>query len=278
MFSRYLKWEYLKIKFQEYSFKYQRIDDLYPGDMVGIIASTHGDIDAYKEILRYLESRNCKMVFHAGDIMDEHGGSIECLAETLENPKIHPVLGNHDLLILRKDYIHNYMDEYIKLANNAYNSILKHPDLEKKITNIPIKIDTKYFSIVHESVDAPYYAKMTKKRKKTHQFGQSVDENAYAVFSGSLKHPYFIGSDHAGYIIDSKNMTYPRFLKPDTVLNISGSKIISVPSVSLSKDSNYKSGCCVVRINDDASIKVEMINLNIDTKYIMNYDKALVSI
>jgi predicted phosphodiesterase len=278
MFSNYLKWEYLKIKFQEYFFKYQRIDDLYPNDTVAIIASTHGDITAYKKILDYLEERKCKMIFHAGDIMDEHGGAVECLVETLENPKIYPVLGNHDLLILKKDYIHNYMDNYISLAKVAYNKILKTPDLEKKVMEIPIKIDTKYFSIVHESVDSPYYAKLTKKRKKNHQFGQSVDENAAAVFSGSLKHPYFIGADHAGYIIDAKNMTYPRYLKPGTKFDIFGSKIISVPSVSLSKDANYQSGCVIVKINENGSLNIEMVNLNIETNYIINYEKELVTL
>lgn len=264
---KYFNLDYIKLRLQEKSFNYQRVDDIYPGDIIGIIASSHGDINALNYMIEYLRGRGTKKIFHAGDIMDEHGGASECLAVTLENPDIYPVLGNHDLLILKKDYIHDYMEEYIKLANRTYNKIIEIPDLVEKILNIPVKIDTNYFSIVHESVDPPYYAKLTKKRKKNHQFGQAVDENVFAVFSGSLKHPYFIGSDHSGYIIEPENPLKLKYLKPGEILNVIGSKVISVPSISIPKDRYYNCGSILLTINNNASLTIEMINLDNITTY-----------
>ncbi|HOK41035.1 MAG TPA: metallophosphoesterase [bacterium] len=259
---KYLNWDYLRLKLQERNFVYQRIEDINIGDKVGIIASSHGDISALKKVVEYLiEKKEVKIIFHAGDIMDEHGGAIECLVEVLENKYIYPVLGNHDLLILNKDYIHNYVDSYLELAKKTYNKIIETPELVSKILEIPVKIDTNYFSIVHESVDPPYYAKLTKKKKKHHELGQSVDENIYAVFSGALKHPYFIGSDHSAYILDTKNYLRPKHIKPDTKITVSGSKVISIPSISISKDKYYNCGGVVATINNDNSLTLEFFDL-----------------
>jgi len=167
-----------------------------------------------------------------------------------------PITGNHDLLIIHQDSVHNYESEYLRLAEIAYERLLKYPDLYKKLFNMPAKIITPFFSAVHESVKYPYYAKITKLKKKSHDYGKTPDENLEAVFYSSLSHPYFTGSDHQAYMISGAKLKRDIIL-PNDVLNIKGSKVVSVPSISLSKDSNYTHGYCIVTVEDDESLTVE---------------------
>lgn len=230
--------------------------ELNQGDTVGFIASSHGNIIALKKITRLLEKKHeIKYIFLAGDIMDEHAGYRECLEYALDHPLIEPVVGNHDLLIIKEDKIHNYEPEYLKLAESAYVHLNKKRKLIKRLLQLPSRINTPFFSVVHESVKYPYYAKITKLKKKTHTFGRTPDENLEAVFNSTLNHPYFTGSDHQGYVIDSV-LLKKRYILPDESVTIKGSKIISIPSASLSKDPNYTHGYCSAVIEDDLSVTV----------------------
>ena len=141
--------------------------ELKIGDKVGLYASSHGNIIAMKVITEYLKNAGVKCIFHLGDIMDEHAGYIECLEYILTDPMIYPIAGNHDLLIINQDNVHNYENEYLQLAEVAYKKLLDHPELYQKIFYLPAKIETQFFSLVHESVQHPYYAKITKLKKNS---------------------------------------------------------------------------------------------------------------
>jgi hypothetical protein len=231
------------------------------GDKVGLYASSHGNIIAMTRITELMfEQENVKCIFHLGDIMDEHAGYVECLEYVLNHDKIYSIVGNHDLLIINKDEVHNYEKEYMKLAEKAYQKFKKHKGLKQKLLALPSKIETPFFSIVHESVQSPYYAKITKLKKKSNIYGKTPDENLFAVFNSMLAHPYFTGSDHKAYIVGGSKLR-KEFIKPNTTIRAKGSKIISVPSLSLSKDFNYTHGYCVLTVEDDKSLTVDFKDL-----------------
>ncbi|MBP7653341.1 metallophosphoesterase [Candidatus Dependentiae bacterium] len=234
--------------------------DLNIGEKAGIYASSHGNIIALERITNIMLRKNVKHIIHLGDIMDEHAGYIECLDYIFKNPVIKSIVGNHDLLIVKQDEIHNYEKEYIELAENAYQKLINHPDLYSKLFKLPSKIDCTYFSAVHESVQYPYYAKITKLKKKSSEIGKTPDENLEAIFNSSLEHPYFTGSDHQAYVINSSKLRKD-FIKPGDKINVKGSKIISVPSISLSKDPNYTHGYCILTVEEDESLTIEFFDL-----------------
>ncbi|HPN31937.1 MAG TPA: metallophosphoesterase family protein [bacterium] len=234
--------------------------NLNPGDKIGIYASSHGNIIALERITNLMVRQGVKAIIHLGDIMDEHAGYVECLEYVLTNPIITSIVGNHDLLIVKQDEIHNYEKAYLELAETAYKKLLSHPDLYDKLFKLPSKIDCGFFSAVHESVQYPYYAKITKLKKKSNEIGKTPDENLEAVFNSALEHPYFTGSDHQAYIINSSKLRKD-FIKPGEKINVKGSKIISVPSISLSKDANYTHGYCILTIEEDSSLTIDFFDL-----------------
>jgi len=230
------------------------------GDKFGIVASSHGNIIALKMITNILQRENVKQIFHLGDIMDEHAGYIECLDYVLSNPLYKSIVGNHDLLIINQDKVHNYEQEYLKLASEAFQRFKEFKTLYEKLIKLPAMIETPFFSLVHESVQYPYYAKITKLKKKSSDLGKTPDENLEAVFYSTLSQPYFTGSDHQAYIIASSKLK-KEFIKPDETINVKGAKIISIPSISLSKDSNYTHGYCIAQIEEDKSISITFKDL-----------------
>jgi len=250
---------FLKKKVQRY-IPTEEFVDLSPGDKVGIYGSSHGNIIALKKITEIMIKDGAKYVFHLGDIMDEHAGYIECFDYVINHDIIKPVVGNHDLLIVNKDEIHNYEQEYIDLALKAEKHFNRDSQYINALMNMPSKITTPFFSLVHESVEFPYYAKITKLKKKSSVYGKTPDENLDAVFNSTILHPYFTGSDHKSYIINTVKLKKKEIL-PNTQLKIKGAAIVSVPSVSLSKDKNYTHGYCMVECNEDKSIKIEFFDL-----------------
>jgi hypothetical protein len=247
-------------KNEEYNPAVVFLNDLQPGDKVGLVGSSHGNIIALTHITELLKKNNVKYIFHLGDIMDEHAGYIECLEYVVNEPLYKPVVGNHDLLIINKDAVHNYEKEYVKLAEKAMKKFLSNDGLYDSLMNMPSKIETNFFGIVHESVKYPYYAKITKLKKKSNVYGKTSDENLESVFNSSLGKPYFTGSDHQAYVISGVKLQ-KRFMLPNEKINVRGSAIISLPSVSLSKDTNYTHGFCIAECEDDKSITVEFRDL-----------------
>ncbi|HON56709.1 MAG TPA: metallophosphoesterase family protein, partial [bacterium] len=248
-----------KTLFDEYELTEEFVD-LEIGDKVGFIASSHGNIIALKIIVEKLKNTNVKIIFHLGDIMDEHAGYLECMEYVMNEPLIKPIVGNHDLLIVNQDKVHNYEEEYLALAKRASEKFMNNRIFYDFLMNMPAKVETPYFSVVHESVKSPYYAKITKLKKKSSEYGKTPDENLEAVFNCTLPHPYFTGSDHQAYIISGSKIKREN-IPPNTTVNVKGGKIISVPSVSLSKDANYTHGYCIAEILEDKSLNVSYYDL-----------------
>jgi len=110
------------------------------GKKYGVVGSTHGNVIAYKKIIDELYNlHNVEMIFHSGDIMDGHGGYIETMELTMNDPRIEPVAGNHDLLLINADEIHNYGDEHLVMANKAWEKLRNDPNFKKDILE-PIEI------------------------------------------------------------------------------------------------------------------------------------------
>lgn len=230
------------------------------GDKFAILASTHGNFKIYKESIEYFRNLGAEFFFHAGDITGEFNGPAECIEICNKMPNFYAVLGNHDLLALGYDYIYTY-DEIIKRTGEESAKLLSEPVMSI-LRNIPIKIETPFFNVVHESVSPPYYAQRSKKRRKSSEWsiGSSSDENTTAVCYGRLDKIHFIGSDHAAYIIHAQPMLKIMKPRPGDELIAPLRSVISAPSVSFSRDSDYDSGGIFGEILDNGSLKLKFIS------------------
>ncbi len=229
---------------------------LDPGDRFGVVASTHGDSLAYAEVEERLEALGVGTVFHTGDITGEAEDPDACVLRACAGPRRYAVQGNHDVLTVGEDHIYTY-DELVTATAEASRERLS-PEGRERLMNAPARIDTPYFTIVHESVSPPYYAQRGKRRRKAREWsvGSSADENTTAVCYGRLDRVHFIGSDHTAYIIHGRPMLKVLKPRPGDELVAPPRSVVSVPSVALSRDSDYDAGFVVGDVLPDGGLKL----------------------
>lgn len=230
------------------------------GETFGVIASTHGDSLAHQAMLDELERRGARVVFHAGDITGEAEDPTGCVLKSM-GPNRHCVQGNHDVLAVGEEHVHEY-DPLVRRTAEFTARDLTHEaaDLLRKA---PARVETPHLVIVHESVDPPYYAKRSKKRRKTHGWdsGSSADENTTAVCYGRVDRPHFIGSDHAAYAIVGEPMLKIWKPRPGDEVIVPRCSVISVPSVAFSRDEDYDCGGILGSVLEDGRLKLRFLSI-----------------
>jgi predicted phosphodiesterase len=231
------------------------------GAIFGVVGSTHGDAPAHAEMIELLLSLGAADIFHCGDITGEMTEPEECVRFSLQGRGRHCVQGNHDVLAVGKEHIHTY-DEYVTRTAQCSARDLSD-EARELLANAPARIETPFFTIVHESVSPPYYAKRSKKRRRNHgwDIGSTADENTTAVCYGRIDRPHFIGADHAAYIIDASprlKVTRPR---PGEEVTLPRKCVVSVPSVTFSRDDDYNCGGILGVVLPDGLVKVRFLSI-----------------
>ena len=231
------------------------------GAVFGVIASTHGDARAHAEMIALLESLGARDIFHCGDIIGELNEPDACVRLARREPDRHAVQGNHDVLAVGREHIHTY-DEYVKLTAEWSARDLS-PEARDLLAALPARLETPFFTIVHESVAPPYYARRSKKRRKSHDWdvGSTADENTTAVCYGRIDRPHFIGSDHAAYVIHSSPLLKVTRPRPGEEVILPKRAVVSVPSVTLSRDSDYDGGAILGEVLPDGRLKLKFISI-----------------
>lgn len=202
-----------------------------------MVASSHGDAGALVEAARRLREKGASRIFHAGDILGEAGDALAALKAASE---MECVLGNHDLLVLGGDEVHEYDEKTLRSARAARKSLAGSPEKHATFRELPHRILTPAFVVVHESVAPPYYARRTKRRRRSYGWdvGSTADENTSAVCYGRIDRPHFIGSDHLPYIIRSHPGTGFRIERPreGERIPLPPRSVVSLPSLYAPRD------------------------------------------
>ncbi|RMH57772.1 MAG: metallophosphatase family protein [Candidatus Hydrogenedentota bacterium] len=234
---------------------------LEPDSVCGIVASTHGDAEALEEMLRVLKDEyGVTKFFHAGDITGEASEPSRCL-KLLQEHQAHCILGNHDVLLLDREFIHTYGPVAYRAAEETVKALGREEIAF--LDALPVRIRTSHFSIVHESVLPPHYAKRSKRRRRSHGWdvGSSADENTSAVCYGRLAQPHFLGSDHAAYYLHARPLLKVERPEPGNRIRPPRCSVFSVPSLAFTRDERYDAGAVVVRLLDRENIEVEYLSL-----------------
>jgi hypothetical protein len=230
------------------------------GETFAVVASSHGDSLAHQAILDELERRGARVIFHAGDITGEAVDPTGCVLKST-GPNRHCVQGNHDVLAVGEEHVHQY-DPRVKLTAEFTARDLS-PEAASQLRNAPARVETPFLAIVHESVDPPYYAKRSKKRRKSHGWdtGSSADENTTAVCYGRIDRPHFIGSDHAAFAIVGEPLLKIWKPRPGDAVVVPRCSVISVPSVAFSRDPDYDCGGILGTVLDDGRLSLTFISI-----------------
>ncbi len=215
----------------------ERFVRVEPGEIVGFVASTHGDPSNLRKAVAALHERGAKRIFHAGDILGEGGAGPETLP-SLTN--LDCILGNHDLLSLGGDTVHEYSEPVLAGAMKIRRELEGDPVGLERLRAFPYRIVTPHFVVVHESVAPPYYARRGKRRRRSYGWdvGSTADENTHAVCYGRIDRPHFIGSDHIPYIIQAHPGTGFRVTRPEAGVSIllAPKSVVSLPSLFAPRD------------------------------------------
>ncbi len=229
------------------------------GDRFAVVGSTHGDALAHAEMHDRLRADGVRFIFHSGDITGEKIEGSRCV-ELAFGPDCFAVQGNHDVLAVGREQVHTYDDLVRRTAESTAADLSPHArDL---LLNAPVKIDTPFFSIVHESCAPPYYAKRSKRRRKYFGWdqGSSGDENMAAVSFGRIDRPHFIGSDHAAFVIAGAPLVKIRKPRPGEEMILPRRAVVSVPSICFSRDPDYDCGAVVGEVQPDGLLKVRFLS------------------
>lgn len=229
---------------------------LAPGSTFGVVASSHGDAAALEEALERIASAGAATIFHTGDITGESSDPSGCLS-LLESWGCHAVLGNHDVLCLDREFIHEYDSMMLRAAGMTTKACDK--ETIKKMAGRPVKIESEQIAIVHESVKPPFYAKRSKRRRRTHGWdsGSSAEENSTAVSFGHLRKPNFIGSDHKAYVIHSAPLIQVSTMHPGDTFELPANSVVSVPSIAYSRQEDFDCGYVLGRLSKDGGVSIE---------------------
>lgn len=234
--------------------------DLDPSERFAVVGSSHGDDLAQAEIYARLRAEGACWIFHSGDITGERVGATACV-ELAMGSRARAVQGNHDVLVVGRDQVHTYDDLVIRTAEATARVLTQAA--RDTLAGAPVKIETPWFSIVHESCDPPYYAKRSKRRRKSYGWdeGSSADENMAAVSFGRIDRPHFIGSDHAAFVIQSAprlRMIRPR---PGDMVEVPRRAIVSVPSICFSRDPDYDCGAVLGDVLPGGGLRLTFLSI-----------------
>jgi len=78
-----------------------RLSNRLEGSTVGIIADSHGQVDAIADALEFLNAKNCDHIFHLGDICDSlRPETSEACIKLLLDAGVTAIKGNNDHILL----------------------------------------------------------------------------------------------------------------------------------------------------------------------------------
>jgi len=110
---------------------------------IGLISDIHSNLIALEKVLEKLNA--CDEIYCAGDIVGYYPFPNE-VVEICIKEEIKSVIGNHDKAVAESDF--SGMNPVARVAGEFTRKIMEKENIEW-LANLPISIETEYFSIYH---------------------------------------------------------------------------------------------------------------------------------
>lgn len=225
-----------------------------------VISDIHGNYEAFKEVLNYINSREIERYIICGDIIGYGPQPLECVEEIRSLKNIHIVLGNHDAVIAEKIDI-RWFNDYAKKSIEITQELLTS-EVKEWFKNIPLKIETQNFTIVHGSPKNPLKEYLLSEMQ--------CSDNAKLINTNIL----FYGHTHIPmyFYVSEDGRVEGDFIKPFGKIRLKeGHKLFINPgSVGQPRDGNAMSS---FGIFDDETMIFELVRVNYNIKRVQELMK-----
>jgi diadenosine tetraphosphatase ApaH/serine/threonine PP2A family protein phosphatase len=119
---------------------------------IGILGDIHSNLEALTAVVGLLESEGVDAWVQVGDIVGYGADPVPCIERVRELGCI-VCLGNHDAAVV--DFMPaDYFNQYARAAIDWTRAALRPEDLDF-LRGLPLKIETKDYSVVHGSLHLP---------------------------------------------------------------------------------------------------------------------------
>ena len=121
--------------------------------IIAVLSDIHGNLPAFKAVLKDLENKGVEQVCCLGDIVGYGGQSKECL-EMIRMIATPTVRGNHDTDVALDFSIDNFFNPSVQRSIELTRSILSTEE-KAYLINLPLVAETNNTQLVHASLQNP---------------------------------------------------------------------------------------------------------------------------
>lgn len=211
---------------------------------VAIISDIHGNLEALKEVLTYIDAHGIEKVYCLGDIVGYGPNPNECV-EIISERCEHVVIGNHDHAAIGLTST-EYFNDFAKISTHWTTNNLTEENKDF-LHDLEFTFSTDKFLAVHSTPSAP---------TMWHYILSEVDaQHEFKYFDEKI---CFIGHSHFPIIFNNR-AGFTR--APEVQLEPDDKYVVNVGSVGQPRDGNPKTCFCVYDENDDS---IQFIRLNYD--------------
>jgi predicted phosphodiesterase len=211
---------------------------------VAIISDIHGNLEALKEVLTYIDAHAIKTVYCLGDIVGYGPNPNECV-EIIAERCDQIVIGNHDHAAIGLTST-EYFNDFAKISTHWTTNNLTEENKDF-LHDLDFIFQTDKFLAVHSTPSAP---------TMWHYILSEVDaQHEFKYFDEKI---CFIGHSHFPIIFNNR-AGFTR--APEVKLETEDKYVVNVGSVGQPRDGNPKTCFCVYDTDEDS---VQFVRLNYD--------------
>lgn len=217
--------------------------------MIALIADIHGNLEALQAVLKDIKKQGITKVYCLGDYIDYGAKPEEVVVLTKEFPA---VLGNHDAALFNTEVLKWFNDTAIESSKFSRKSLSK--ESKDFIKNLPLKLETKEFYMVHALPPESFEDYITECKKT--QLAEA--------FSSFSQRVCFVGHTHVfgTYVLTPRKQIKKLSLTRSCKLQPRYKYIINVGSVGQPRDGDNRAGYLLFNTKTDC-VKVRRVKYNI---------------
>ncbi len=225
-----------------------------------IISDIHSNYEALKVVLEDTTKRGVEHYVVCGDIIGYGPQPVECVEEIRKLNNVSFVLGNHDAVIAGKIDI-KWFNDYAKKSLEITANLLSD-ETKAWFSNIPLKIEEQFFTVVHGSPKNPLKEYLLSEM----QCSENIKLlNTQILFYGHTHIPMY-------FCLNSNNRIEGDFLKPFAKIKLNEciKFFVNPGSVGQPRDGNPMASYGVF---DSQSMIFELVRVNYDVKKVQDLMK-----
>lgn len=219
----------------------------------GIFSDVHGNLEAFKTVIDFYRGQGIKKLFCCGDLVGYGPNSQECVKYAMTLKDLYLVLGNHDAAVVGKMKTKWFNDAATQAIE--YTRSKMTGETIEFLRNIPLRLETKDFTMVHGSPSDPLKEYLISEMQFLHNMKHWTTS---PCFVGHTHIPCYFVCDDNGFptmnLIKGKNMTF----------RVEGASVLINPgAVGQPRDGDSRAAC---GIYDSATRIFELFRLKYDIK------------